>query len=134
MGARPVQNLTMPSYRVRFFFDWGSGCCLWAANDQTRDRFGYPIHHHDLELPDGLAHELDRLEAWRNTALNWDYPPDPGPWREPECEAFNAAVTAAFGALAEALGRDWELVYENEEMHEDPELDRYLADPRGFER
>jgi hypothetical protein len=26
------------------------------------------------------------------TLLNWDYSPDPGPWREPQCLRFNHAV------------------------------------------
>ena len=129
-----MQNLRMQPNRARFFFDWGSGLCLWAVNDATRGRYGYPIDHHDLGLPADLVDEIDRLEAWRNTALNWNYPPDPGPWRESECEAFNAAVVATFDELQEALGPQWELIYENDELYEDLDLDRYLADPAGFRR
>ncbi|HEV2461879.1 MAG TPA: hypothetical protein VGS80_26275, partial [Ktedonobacterales bacterium] len=35
-------------YRIRFFFDYGSGICLWAGNALTRERFGYPIEAEHL--------------------------------------------------------------------------------------
>lgn len=124
----------MDTFAARYFFDWASGCCLWSRNERTRAAFDDAIDHHALDLPTEVVIELDRLEAWRNTAMNWDSPGDPGPWRERECQAFNEAAAAAFVRLGEALGSDWELVDECDPLHEDPDLDRYLADPAGFER
>lgn len=33
-----------------------------------------------------------------------------------------------------ALGPGWVIADEVDEVHEDPDLDRYLADPEGFRR
>lgn len=32
-----------PKYRLRFFFDTGSGVCLWTANDAAREIYDYPV-------------------------------------------------------------------------------------------
>lgn len=69
-----------------------------------------------------------------SASLNWDYWPDPGPWREPECRAFNAAARRALDQLRVELGDRWVVVDGFQEEHGDPNLDRYLADPVGFRR
>ncbi len=121
-------------YRARFFFDWGSGLCLWGGDHRTRATFGSAIDHHELGLPGDLVSELDRLIAWHDTALNWEYPPDPGPWREAECLAHNRAVQAVFAQLRTTLQAEWDLVDEYTALHEDPDLDRYMEDPTSFRR
>jgi hypothetical protein len=121
-------------YKARFFHDWGSGTWLWAANDLTRSKYDYAVDHHRLGFADQLAADLDELTARRDKALNWDYPPHPGPWREPECAAMNAAVAVALTLVRNALGSDWEIIDESQPLHEDPDLDRYQGDPKGFRR
>ena len=56
----------MATFAARYFYDWGSGRCLWSSNERTRDAFDYAIDHHALGLPADVVLELDRLEAWRN--------------------------------------------------------------------
>jgi hypothetical protein len=119
---------------ARFFFDAGSGRVLWAAFDADDSRLGYPVDHDRLPISQSLKDELARLIAWYDTSMNWDYPPDPGPWREPECVAFNQSVNIAVAQLRRELGPDWVISNEAEDLHEDPDLDRYLADPRTFRR
>lgn len=87
-----------------------------------------------LPISPALRDELARLAEWYDTSLNWDYPPDPGPWREPKCRTFNAAVRRAVDQLRAELGGGWEIADDLDELHEDPDLDRYLADPSGFRR
>jgi hypothetical protein len=71
---------------------------------------------------------------WFDTSLNWGYPPDPGPWRQEECDRFNAASLNAFDRLRTELGPDWDIVPNFADLREDPDLDRCLADPAGFQR
>lgn len=87
-------------------------------------------------LPIGAAlwDELTRLAGWYDASLSWDYPPDPGPWREPACRALNAAVRRALDRLRAELGDGWVIADEFEEVYEDPDLDRYLSDPVCFRR
>lgn len=113
----------MPS--ARFFFDAGSGATLWADT---------PIDLGQLAITQQLRDELSRLIERYDTSLNWDYPPDPGPWREAECLDFNQAVRAALARLRAELGPAWRIQDKFTELHEDPDLDRYLADPAGFRR
>lgn len=87
-----------------------------------------------LPITPALRDELSRLVEWYDTSLNWDYPLDPGPWRESECREFSAAVRRAMQRLRTELGAEWEILDEFEELHEDPDLDRYLADPASFRR
>ena len=53
---------------------------------------------------------------------------------EPECLRFDRAVHSALSQLREELGPQWNIVDEFNEVHEDPDLDSYLANPRGFRR
>ncbi|WP_410674826.1 hypothetical protein [Amycolatopsis sp. cmx-4-68] len=111
---------------MRFFFDAGSGTVLWGEMG--------PADLDELPISAGLRASLDRLAEEYDGSLNWDYPPDPGPWREARCERFNAEVRAVLARLRAELGPGWEVEDEFLELHEDPELDRYLADPKGFKR
>jgi len=58
---------------------------------------------------------VEDLLEWYDQSLNWDYPPNPRPWRQEECDRFNDAVKPP-------------------ELMEDPDLDEYLKDPKGFMR
>jgi hypothetical protein len=117
---------------ARFFFDAGSGGVLWLTDTQDQEVWGNPARLEALPISATLRDELDRLIERYDTSLNWDYPPDPGPWREPECLAFNTAVRRALDRLRLELGDGWVLADGFREKHEDPDLDRYLADPTGF--
>ncbi|MCT9094101.1 hypothetical protein N4G70_35430 [Streptomyces sp. ASQP_92] len=118
---------------VRFFFDAGSGAVLWPA-PEDQQAWGYPLDLARLPISHDLRDRLSALIVRYDTSLNWDYPPNPGPWREAECLDFNAAVRQALGRLRTELGPVWHIHDEFHELCEDPDLDRYLADPAGFVR
>jgi hypothetical protein len=100
---------------------------LWAFGEGPADLERLPISP-------SLRAELDGLAAQYDESMNWDHPPHPGPWREVRCGRFNADVRAALARLRVELGPEWVIRDEFTELHEDPELDRYLADPKGFKR
>jgi hypothetical protein len=123
-------------YRLRFFFDWGGGC-LWAGDDTTRAAFGCgPLDGEGSELPlsPQTQSRCRELGAWHDTSLNSAYPPDPGPWRQPECDRFNEAVKQLLATVRAELGEQFEVINQQREAVEDPDLDAYLADPEGFRR
>ena len=111
---------------LRFFFDAGSGVVLWSE--------GYPADLELLPIDADLAGELERLTGLYDTSLNWNSPMDPGPWREAECVSFDLAVRQALTRLRDQLGAEWQVDEHLDELHEDPDLDRYLADPHNFRR
>ena len=120
-------------YKIRFFFDYLSSC-FWSGNKRTKERFGYPIEPRKLPLSAETIARAEELSRWFNDSLNWDYPPDPGPWRQEECDRFNRAVQQLFEAAGRELGEAFELHNEQGELMEDPELDEYLKNPKAFKR
>lgn len=122
----------MPRYTVRFFFEW-LGPWLWAGDEITRETWGYS----DLEtklLSEVLQKRGNELRGWHDTSLNWGYPLDPGPWRQEECDQFNQAVRAFFADIGAEMSEDFELLYQQADLIEDPDLDEYLKDPEHFKR
>src|SRR5262249_20406678 len=124
-------------YVLRFFFEWGGGC-LWAGNEAAVRDFGFgPL---DLREPCPLSlsavtlSECQPLAGWHDTSLNWDYPPNPGPWRQHECDRFNAETARLLTAIQSELGPAFQVIDKQGQCTEDPNLDRYLADPKGFRR
>ena len=122
-------------YRLRFRPEFGLTGCLWTDNDAARALFGdYYLEPERLLLSSQTILRIEQLCMWYQTALNWDYPPDPGPWRQAECDRFNAAILDLFHDLTAELGADFEVINAQRPMSEDPDLDSYLKDPKGFRR
>jgi hypothetical protein len=119
---------------ARFFFDAGSGTVLWVTSPEDQQGWGYAVDLRRLPISQALRDDLTSLIARYDTSLNWDYPPDPGPWREPQCVRFNHAVHQAIERLRAELGPAWHIHDAFDELHEDPDLDRYLVDRAGFTR
>lgn len=127
----------MPTYRLRYAFEWGGGC-LWADGDAARAALDLgPLDCADpcpLPLSPATLERCRQLGEWHDASLNWDYPPDPGPWRQAECDRFNAAAEALLADIRRELGPDFEVIDAQPRPSEDPDLGRYLADPAGFRR
>ncbi len=78
---------------IRFFFDAGSGFCLWAGDDATEERHdGYGIDAFNLPLSTNTQRWLQYLIAWYDTSLNWDDPGGASPWSDDEQARFRQAV------------------------------------------
>ena len=107
-------------YRLRFFFDHGSGVCLWTANDAARERLGdYPVLLEDLPLSPETVQEGEGLLTRYDTSLDRDDPGGPSPWRDEDVVAFHAAAVAFLARLRRELGPAFEIV--------DAWSDRYLS-------
>ena len=129
------QSTLESRYQIRFSYDWHCGSPFWCVNDAALAKFGdYLIEPEALGLQPQTCERVLVLSDWHDTALNWDYPPDPGPWRQEECDRFNAAVDALLETVRAELSNEYELLDEQGRSGEDPDLDRYLADPKGFRR
>jgi hypothetical protein len=100
-------------YRLRFFFDTGSGICLWSDNDAGREQFDYPVPMEALPLPGTIRRRGDFLIAWYDTFMDWELSPQPSRWWPREQAAFNAATQEFLALLEEHLGPGFELVDES---------------------
>ena len=72
------------------------------------------------------------MAKWYDLSLNWAEPQYPGPWRQSECDRFNAAAESVLADIRRELGEEFDVSGENW-VTEDPDLDVYLSDP-GFRR
>lgn len=129
------KSSTDQEYQIRFFYDWGCDAPFWCSNDAARSRFDVgPIEPEELGLSVQISIRVRALAKWHDTALNWDYPPHPGPWRQEECDRFNVAVDALLEAIRSELGEEYKIIDRQGRYSEDPDLDRYLTNPKGFRR
>lgn len=93
-----------PTLRLRYFFDAGSGVCLWAGNDQAADQYGYAIDVEALPLSGNTRYWLRHLIAWYDTSLDWDNPGSAeGPWPEDEKRRFAQAARRGLDLLRQEL-------------------------------
>ncbi len=100
----------MPRYVLRYFFDPGSGICLWSANDAAREKFDYPVQLQDLGLPENLLRKALYVMAWFDTSLDWNYPSDPSPWSENERARFHETSQVLLSMLRQQLGSEFEIL------------------------
>ena len=99
-------------YKLRFMFDWGSGVCLWSANEDSLDKFGdYPVTTDVLPVSQAMKAELEHLIDWHDEALNWDDPACDLLWSDSQIQEFMTAAQKSYMALCDALGAEYEIEF-----------------------
>jgi hypothetical protein len=99
----------MDTYKFRYFFDPGSGICLWSENDLAREKFGYPVDIRRLGLPLALASRAAELVAAFDASIDWNSPSSPSPWAKEEQVNFQLAAASLLCSIREHLGPDFEI-------------------------
>lgn len=96
------------TYDFRFSFDVGSNICLWSANSDARECFGYPVPLRDLAIPRDLILWGEALmETWDEV---WGWYGPPTPWAEGEEAEFHTEARAFADELEAALGKEYRLI------------------------
>jgi tRNA (guanine37-N1)-methyltransferase len=99
-------------YRLRFFFDVGSGICLWSANDKAREKFGYPIELENLPLSDKTKDRLFDLIKWYDQSIDWNDPGSDSPWTREEVMHFKESAFSVLVNVREELDNKFEIIDE----------------------
>jgi hypothetical protein len=60
------------------------------------------------------------MTAWHDTALDWDYPPDPSPWTDEERARFSQAAARILLRIQGELGDGFRIRFEPIEDREGP--------------
>jgi hypothetical protein len=124
-------------YVLHFWCEWQAGC-LWPGNEAVMRDFDLgpydALEPCPLPLSSVTLRRCHELVEWHDRSLNWDYPLDPGPWRQLECDRFNAASAELLATIQTELGPEFEVIDRQGKLREDPDLDAYLTNPRGFRR
>jgi hypothetical protein len=124
----------MTTVTIRFCWEWGATSPFWPADDAAVSKYGHgEIAPEKLGLPVDLAEVLAVTAEWHDTSLNWDYPPDPGPWRQQKYDRFNAKSRLLFEQCRLALDQTIALIYWHKDSAEDPELDRNPCRPKWIQ-
>lgn len=100
----------MARYELCYFFDAGSGVCLWAGNEQALARFGYAIDAEKLGLPDTVIAETDRLLVAFDASFDWDDPAGPSLYSESRRLQFVGEAERLLNSFRNYLGPDYHVV------------------------
>ncbi|MDK2123869.1 hypothetical protein [Parachitinimonas caeni] len=103
----------MALYRLRFFFDAGSGICLWSGNAEAHREYGYPIDVDLLPLSATLRRRARELIAWYDSCYDWASLAGVVAWDGAETRRFGVYAQVVLGELRRELGSVYELVDES---------------------
>lgn len=106
----------MPTYKIKYMFDWGSGVCLWSCNKEAKEKFGdYPIEEMEkLPISAELREKLYHLINEHDNALNWDDPGGDLLWNEQQIADFKQRAAQAYEQLVRRLGEEFEVEFKDE--------------------
>ena len=93
-------------------FDWGSGVCLWSANQAAEERFGdYPVCTDKLPVTQELKDIMECLIEKHDEALNWNDPAGDLLWDETQVHEFLIAAKRVYLMLCDELSADYEIEF-----------------------
>ena len=87
---------------LRFFFDAGSGVCLWAYDAEAKARFGYPVESEMLDIPAERRAQIEQLVTDYDDTFPWDDPAS-GNAVEPDRTMFGYEENPPFATRVRAL-------------------------------
>ncbi|NUM53303.1 MAG: hypothetical protein HUU46_06645 [Candidatus Hydrogenedentes bacterium] len=108
--------MTKPNITFRYFFDLGAGTCLWSADDETRNRFGYAVDIDMLPVSAETKEQYARLLAWHDRAFNWSDPTGDPVLGQEERARFNDAANRLFLQLRHELPEQFGLLDEHDPL------------------
>lgn len=112
-------SMLQPDFRLRFFFDPGSGTCLWSANKAADRRFGYPVRLEKLPVSSDLAKLLHALMGDFDSSIDWNDPAGPSPWSADDEANFFARADTLLTRLQDELGPAFLVVPEHRSSFHD---------------
>ena len=118
---------TSPKYKLRFFFDYNCGGCLWSDNEVTSAAFGVGCLDSDIydlngnvsqkaqiNLPDELKSKVFYLDELYSQSLNWNDPIAESPWSKEQWDSFHNQARELHQQIKEELGSEFEVIYRQE--------------------
>lgn len=112
-------------YRLRFFFDYGCGGCLWPGNAAAYDKFdvgtldtevydlnGKISREARIKLPDSTRKKVLALDKLYSESLNWEDPAGDAIWSKSAWENFHSQARELHKEISSILGDDFEIIYE----------------------
>ncbi len=117
--------MSAPTFRLRFFFDYNCGGCLWSDNDASYQKFGGGVldaeiydlagsvaQEAKIKLPPLIRQKTLALDELYCESLNWDDPGGDSRWDKQQWESFYAQTRALHEHISQLLNDDFEVVYQ----------------------
>lgn len=116
-----------PTYRLRFFFDYGCGGCLWSDNEAAYEKYdvgtldaeiydlnGKVSQEARIILPETTKQKVLELDKLYSESLNWDDPGGESMWDEAQWDYFYSKARELHKEISNILGNDFEIIYKQE--------------------
>ncbi|MFN8428507.1 MAG: hypothetical protein U0V04_00875 [Spirosomataceae bacterium] len=122
-----MNNRKTPTYRLRFFFDYGCGGCLWSDNEaaykkydvgtldaEIYDLYGNVSQEARIKLPDSIKQKVLALDKLFSESLNWEDPAGDSMWDKSQWNNFHKQTRELHKEISLILGGDFEIIYKQE--------------------
>jgi len=122
-----MSNEKTPTYRLRFFFDYGCGGCLWCDNEAAYEKYdvgtldaeiydlnGKVSQEARIKLPDPTKRKVLALDKLHCESLNWEDPAGESMWDKSQWENFHLQTRELHKEISNILGEDFEIIYKQE--------------------
>ncbi len=114
-------------YKLRFFFDYHCGGCLWSDNDAAYEKFGLGcldsdiydmngiiVEESKIKLPTSIKERVLQLDKLYSESLNWNDPAGQSLWENAQWKSFYEQTRDLHRQIELNLGTDFEIVYKQE--------------------
>jgi hypothetical protein len=115
------------TYRLRFFFDYGCGGCLWPDNKAAYEKFDvgpldaeiYDLHGNvsqeaKIKLLDSIKKKVLALDKLYSESLNWADPTGESMWNKSQWSNFHTQTRELHKEISNMLGDNFEIIYKQE--------------------
>lgn len=116
-----------PKYKLRYFFDYNCGGCLWSDNEPAYEKFGFGcldseiygldgniLEEAKIKYPASIRHRVLELDILFSESLNWNDPEGESPWNNEQWKIFYEKTRELHREIVIILGNDFEVVYKQE--------------------
>lgn len=113
-----------PIYKLRFFFDYNCGGCLWCGDDAGRQKFGVGtldaeifdlkgnvVQEARIKFPAELKQMVIELDDLFSQSLDWNSPTGQSPWSDEQFNDFHKRAKDLCEKISQELGDDFEVAY-----------------------
>lgn len=122
-----MSNRKTPTYRLRFFFDYGCGGCLWCDNEAAYKKYdvgtldaevydpnGKVSQEARIKLPYRTKQKVLTLDKLYSESLNWEDPSGDSMWDKSQWDNFYKQTRELHIEISNILGDDFEIIYKQE--------------------
>lgn len=117
-------------YKFRFFFDYGSGGCLWAGNVETASKFENPADATIYDLKGNILYNpsnfltlsketfllIEELNFFYKEIIKEEFTQESSSSIKKQSIEFNNKVKVLFNKIKKELGNDFEIINEQKEV------------------